>query len=118
MRALLTRLGHRPVVTTSGEAALESWLAARAAGAPYDLVLMDVQMPGLDGIETTRRIRAIEKESAGARAPILALTANTFSEDREACIAAGMDDFLTKPLDRERLEEALARQAAAAHLAA
>lgn len=118
VRALLTRLGHRPVVTTSGEAALESWLAARAAGAPYDLILMDVQMPGLDGIETTRRIRAIEKESAGARAPILALTANTFSEDREACIAAGMDDFLTKPLDRERLEEALARQAAAAHLAA
>jgi signal transduction histidine kinase/DNA-binding response OmpR family regulator len=118
VRALLTRLGHRPVVTTSGEAALESWLSARAAGTPYDLVLMDVQMPGLDGIETTRRIRALEKESAGARAPILALTANTFSEDRDACIAAGMDDFLTKPLDRERLEEALARRAAAAHLAA
>jgi signal transduction histidine kinase/CheY-like chemotaxis protein len=123
VRALLTRLGHRPVITTGGEAALESWLAARAAGAPYDLILMDVQMPGLDGIEATRRIRAYEAGSPGLHAPILhtpimALTANTSGEDRAACIEAGMDGFLTKPLDRERLESVLAGCVAASHLAA
>jgi PAS domain S-box-containing protein len=118
IRSLLTRLGHHAVITTSGEAALESWQAARSAGAPYDLVLMDVQMPGLDGIETTRRIRACETGQAGRRTPILALTANTLVEDRYACFEAGMDGFLIKPLDREKLADALAGLAAARHLAA
>ena len=108
-RALLLKLGHRPVIATSGAAAVESWLVARAAGTPYDRVLMDLNMPGIDGLEATRRIRAIEAEDASPRTPILALTANASGEDREACLDAGMDGFLVKPLDRERLAAALVR---------
>jgi CheY-like chemotaxis protein len=107
-RALLARLGHRPTLVANGAQAVESWLAARAAGEPYDLVLMDVHMPEMDGIEAARRIRAAETAAGGARTPIVALTANAFSDEREACLAAGMDAFLTKPLDRERLAELLA----------
>jgi CheY-like chemotaxis protein len=118
MRSLLTRSGHHAVITTNGEAALESWLAARSAGSPYDLVLMDIQMPQLDGIETTKRIRAHEAGQPGRQTPILALTANTLVEDRYACFEAGMDGFLIKPLDREKLADALAGLAASRHLAA
>jgi PAS domain S-box-containing protein len=107
-RALLVRLGHQPTMAATGAAAVESWLAARAAGTPYDRVLMDLHMPGMDGLEATRRIRTIEAENETARTPILALTANASAEDREACLAAGMDSFLVKPLDRERLAAALA----------
>ncbi|HEX3709937.1 MAG TPA: response regulator [Pseudolabrys sp.] len=107
VRVLLTRLGHRPTIAGNGEAALESWAAARAAGAPYDLVLMDVQMPGMDGLEAARRIRAAEAQSDTPRTRMLALTANAQSEDRDAALAAGMDGLLVKPLDRERLREAL-----------
>jgi PAS domain S-box-containing protein len=118
MRSLLTRLGHHAVITTNGEEALESWLSAKSGGAPYDLVLMDIQMPQLDGIETTKRIRAHEAGQPDRRTPILALTANTLVEDRYACFEAGMDGFLIKPLDREKLAEALAGLAASRHLAA
>jgi PAS domain S-box-containing protein len=118
MRSLLTRLGHHAVITTNGEAALESWLSARAAGAPYDLVLMDIQMPQLDGIETTKRIRACEAGQPGRQTQILALTANTLVEDRYACFEAGMDGFLIKPLDRDKLVDALTGLAAARHLVA
>jgi CheY-like chemotaxis protein len=115
-RSLLTRLGHRPTIATSGDAAVDAWLSARQAGEPYAIVLMDVHMPGSDGIEATRRIRAAE--AGGARTPIVALTANAFEEDREACLAAGMDGFLTKPLDRERLNQALAAAAGGKAIAA
>jgi PAS domain S-box-containing protein len=118
MRSLLTRLGHHAVITTNGEEALESWLAAKSAGAPYDLVLMDIQMPQLDGVETTKRIRSNEAGQPGGRTPILALTANTLVEDRYACFEAGMDGFLIKPLDREKLADALAGLAASRHIAA
>jgi PAS domain S-box-containing protein len=118
MRSLLGRLGHRAVITTNGEQALESWQAAKSAGTPYDLVLMDIQMPRLDGIETTRRLRSLEANEPGRRTPILALTANTLVEDRYACFEAGMDGFLIKPLDREKLTEALATLAAARHIVA
>lgn len=117
MRSLLTKLGHRVVIAVHGEAALESWLAASSAGTPYDLVLMDIQMPQLDGIEATKRIRVHEAGTGGHHTPILALTANTLVEDRYACFEAGMNGFLIKPLDREKLDEALAGLAAARQLA-
>jgi CheY-like chemotaxis protein len=117
-RALLARLGHRPTIASNGNAAVEAWLAARAAGEPYALVLMDVQMPGSDGIEATRRIRAAEHQAGGPHTPIIALTANALGEDRDACIAAGMDGFLIKPLDRERLAELLSVASQASPLAA
>ena len=106
-RALLTRLGHRPTIATNGETAVESWLGARAAGSPYDLVLMDVQMPGMDGLEAARRIRAFESLAGDKPTRMLAVTANVQSEDRDAALAAGLDGLLVKPLDRERLCEVL-----------
>jgi PAS domain S-box-containing protein len=105
-RSLLTKLGHRPVVAANGLDALESYFGARTAGTPFDLILMDVRMPGIDGLEAARRIRAAESKG-GPRVPIVALTANAYPEHREACLAAGMDGFVTKPLDRERLMRAL-----------
>jgi signal transduction histidine kinase/CheY-like chemotaxis protein len=114
MRALLVKLGHRPTITANGAAAIECWLAARAGGTLYDRILMDLHMPGMDGLEATRRIRANEAELGAPRTPILALTANASTEDREACLAAGMDGFLIKPLDRERLAAALANAGKAA----
>ena len=91
------------------------------ARADYDMVLMDCHMPELDGIATTRQIRARESSLNLARVPIVALTANAFGEDRAACLAAGMNDFLTKPIDAQRLRDTLgatldARRAAAAML--
>ena len=118
IRSLLGRLGHDTVITTNGAEALESWLSAKSAGTPYDLVLMDIQMPQLNGIETTKRIRVLESGEPGSRTPILALTANTLVEDRYACFEAGMDGFLIKPLDREKLAEALAGLVASRHVAA
>ena len=95
---MLHHAGHRTAVAGTGEQALQM-LAAES----FDLVLMDWQMPGLDGLEVTRRLRA---GAAGARArglPVVALTANAFADDRAACLDAGMDDFLTKPLRADRL---------------
>jgi PAS domain S-box-containing protein len=118
IRSLLVRLGHHAAIATNGEIALESWLAARSAGTPYDLILMDIQMPELDGIEAAKRIRASEAGEPARRTPILALTANTLSEDRQACFQSGMDGFLIKPVDRDKLAEALSRLAAARYIAA
>jgi CheY-like chemotaxis protein len=103
-RTLLTKLGHRPTGVTGGEAAVAAWAQARTDGERYDLILMDLHMPDIDGLEATRRIRALE---AGERTPIVALTANAFTEDREAAVAAGMDGFLVKPLDRAQLRAIL-----------
>jgi PAS domain S-box-containing protein len=117
-RSLLNKLRHRATLATDGAEAVASYLAAHAAGSPHDLVLMDVRMAGIDGLEATRRIRAAEAANGWRRTPILALTANTLPEHRDACLKAGMDGFLTKPLDRERLESALACYAAISPIAA
>jgi CheY-like chemotaxis protein len=103
-RTLLTKLGHRPTGVTGGEAAVTAWARAHGASEPYDLILMDLRMPDVDGLEAARRIRALE---SGRRTPIVALTANAFAEDRDAALKAGMDDFLVKPLDRARLRAIL-----------
>jgi len=91
-----------------GGEALEKLAAAR-----YDLVLMDCQMPGMDGLEATRRWRERETATAATRVPIVALTANAMSGDREICLAAGMDDYLAKPFSRAALTEVLRRWLAA-----
>jgi PAS domain S-box-containing protein len=117
-RTLLARLGHRPFMAESGAEAFERWEAARESGAPFNLILMDMHMPGVDGLEAARRIRAAEAKLGVPRTPIVALTANAFAEDRDACLAAGMDGFLIKPLDRERLVAALASVADKAAIAA
>ncbi len=79
---------------------------ARAQAARYDLILMDLQMPGIDGLEVTRRIRGMPDYAA---IPIIAMTANAFAEDRQRCLAAGMNDHLAKPVDPERLNQILRR---------
>ena len=100
-RALLTREGCDVEHAISGEEAM----AAAAIGA-FDLILMDMRMPGLSGEETARRLRA-----AGITTPIVALTANAFEDDRHACLAAGMDDFMVKPVSPDTLRAALTRWA-------
>jgi PAS domain S-box-containing protein len=107
--SLLTRLGHRPEHAATGATALDAVRSAEAAGRPFDLILMDVQMPVLDGLAATRAIRAEEAERTTRRVPILALTANAQSEDRQACLDAGMDGYLVKPLDRAHLIAAIER---------
>ncbi len=96
--AMLHKLLLSPDLAENGEQALEL-LQERE----YDLILMDCQMPGLDGIETTRIFRSLERQKNTRRVPIIALTAHATSEARDSCFAAGMDDFLSKPILREDL---------------
>jgi PAS domain S-box-containing protein len=117
-QAQLSRLGHRPRVVASGDAAVKACLAAVEAGEPYDLLLMDLHMPGGDGLEAVRRIRALEAQGRAPHLPVFALTANAFEEDRAACLAAGMDGFLVKPLERAQLLDVLAGISSARSLAA
>jgi PAS domain S-box-containing protein len=116
-RALLERLGHRPTIVANGAAAIESFNAARKTSSPYDLVLMDVYMPEVDGMSATRTIRSHEVTGGIARTPIIALTATVTAEDREACLKAGMDGFLSKPLEREQLITVLANLTSAVRAA-
>ena len=99
---LLQQMGYRADLASNGLEAIES-----IARQPYDLVLMDVQMPEMDGLEASRRI--VARWPRRQRPRIVAMTANAMQGDREACIAAGMDDYVTKPIRVDELVAALAR---------
>ena len=101
-QAMLRRFGHLSEVATSGLDAVEKAVAGR-----YDIVLMDIQMPGINGIEAAQRIR----ERLGAMPRIIAVTANDMPGDRERCRAAGMDTYLTKPIQLEALRAAIEQAA-------
>jgi len=101
---LLAHAGWETVAAADGGEALATFEAGR-----FDLVLMDWQMPDMDGLEVTRRLRTGAAGPAGAMVPIVALTASAFAEDRAACLAAGMNDFLTKPVLADRLTAAVER---------
>jgi len=101
---MLERFGYRADVASNGVEALDA-----IARQHYDLVFMDVQMPEMDGLETTRRIRELRPDT---RPTIIAMTANAMKEDREECLAAGMDDFVSKPITVKELLSTLERWAA------
>ncbi|MFQ5473402.1 MAG: response regulator, partial [Dehalococcoidia bacterium] len=98
---LLSRQGHSVSVANNGKEAL-----AALQIEPYDLLIMDVQMPEMDGLEATAAIRALEKET-GAHIPIIAMTAHAMKGDRERCLAAGMDQYLTKPIRARHLYDVI-----------
>jgi CheY-like chemotaxis protein len=100
--AYLAMAGHAAEMVTDGAAAL----AAVGAGA-FDLVIMDIQMPGMDGLTAAARIRALPGPAAGI--PIIALTASAMADDRAQCLAAGMTDYVAKPVSLEALSAAVAR---------
>ncbi|WP_273703857.1 response regulator, partial [Candidatus Accumulibacter vicinus] len=104
--AILEHCGCEVGIAVDGREAVEI-----CGAGDFDLVLMDCQMPEMDGYEATRAIRA--REHPGKRVPIVALTANAMSGDRERCLAAGMDDYLAKPIQIEALAEVLRRQSPA-----
>jgi CheY-like chemotaxis protein len=105
IQAMLDSLGHRCEIVPDGAAALR-----RAQDGGFDLVLMDLQMPVMDGETAARQIRALP--GAAGRVPIVAMTANARVEDREACLRAGMDDYVVKPVERDALVRAIARAVA------
>jgi CheY-like chemotaxis protein len=93
VRRQLARLGYEPIVVASGDVALERFPDVGA-----DLVLMDWQLPGIDGLETTRQIREWERANRRPRTPVVAMTASALPGDRDRCLSAGMDDFIAKPV--------------------
>jgi CheY-like chemotaxis protein len=104
----LRRLGFEVTRASDGLAAVRlGGAAARSETQRFDVILMDVKMPGLDGCEAARSIRRIEREKGARAMPIIALTANAMEDDRRACLAAGIDEFLTKPVDLSRLAETI-----------
>jgi signal transduction histidine kinase/CheY-like chemotaxis protein len=100
---LLGRLGHHVTVANNGLEAVELYTRDR-----FDLVLMDIQMPEVDGFGATEMIRRLERES-GMKTPIIAMTAHAMQGDRERCLAGGMDDYISKPIGRRELAEIIAR---------
>jgi CheY-like chemotaxis protein len=103
-RRVLTRLGYAVQIANDGAEAIGA-----CAGRDFDAILMDVQMPGMDGYKTTAKIREREMVSGSRHTPIIGLSARAMEGDREAALAAGMDDYLTKPLDVDALRPVLRR---------
>ncbi len=106
---LLQRLGHQVTLAEDGAQALVAWRAG-----DFQTVLMDVQMPVMDGLEATRAIRH-EEAARGGHVPIIALTAHAMAADRERCLAAGMDGYVSKPIQPETLVRALDKAIAGGH---
>ena len=105
LAGLLRKLGLEAVVAVDGEQAME-----RLRQDPFDLVLLDCQLPGIDGYTVCRRFREHEKNNGGARrTPVVALTAHAMQEDRERCLASGMDDHISKPVDMRQFHLTLNR---------
>jgi signal transduction histidine kinase/AmiR/NasT family two-component response regulator len=102
--AMLKSLGHRATLVASGRDALDA-----LAREPFDLVLMDCNMPDMDGLEATRRLRSGDSGARDPRIAVIALTANAMDGDRDACIAAGMDDFIAKPVTIATLRDVIER---------
>jgi len=100
---MLESEGHQVVVAANGREALAAW-----RGAPFDVILMDVQMPEMDGFQTAVAIRRAESVSS-IHVPIIAITAHAMADDRERCLAAGMDDYVSKPIRKSDLIDAIAR---------
>ena len=112
-RRVIEKAGCDPVMVSNGNEAVAAIRSSMQGGQPaFDLVLMDVFMPGLDGLDATRAIRDLYREAGldpASGPPIIALTANAFAEDRERCLASGMNDYLAKPFDAEHLGALLRR---------
>ncbi len=98
----LKYLGADPIAVSTGAEALQA-----VAERPFDLLLLDVHMPDMSGIEATMRLRAQERVQGGSRTPIVALTASATAKDQQSCLDAGMDAVLTKPFRIEQLESVL-----------
>jgi CheY-like chemotaxis protein len=99
----LERQGHSIAVAPTGADALDAFRREK-----FDLILMDIQMPVMNGYDATRAIRECERQSGG-HIPIIAMTAHAMNGDREICLEAGMDDYLSKPIQIRELHEVLAR---------
>ena len=97
---MLGKMGHRITLATNGLEALEQWRQS-----DFDLILMDVQMPEMSGLQATMQIR--REEAIGAHVTIVAMTASAMSEDRDRCLAAGMDDFISKPVSYKGIEQVI-----------
>ena len=107
--AMLGKCGYSATRVRNGQAAVDLACAAMEANEPFNVILMDLHMPELDGIAATRKIRERHAERGGVAPAIIAVTANAFPEDRDECLAAGMDDHLAKPFDRSDLAEMIDR---------
>jgi CheY-like chemotaxis protein len=107
VKRMLEKMGYLPDIAADGYQAVSFAMANR-----YDLIIMDCSMPEMDGYQATAEIRRLNQEGALRRIPIIALTANALPEDRERCLAAGMDDYLSKPIARDDLRAMLEKHLA------
>ena len=112
MIRILEKRGHTVVVVKTGKEAVAIWKRQ-----PFDVILMDVQMPEMDGFEATSIIREAERISSGGHTPIIALTAHAMAGDRQRCLTAGMDGYISKPIQVQNLFEVIASVCAVNHLA-